>query len=101
MQKGARRTERPCGWVGLGECRLLLDDVRDGQREHLVVDGEPVHQRGVGRLESCHVMLEIADTLTQSAHLGHDPHVRPNAYMTEQRFCHGWHASTVRTGPAA
>src|SRR5438270_10336643 len=90
MKKG-RRGGAPAVVAGSGECRLLLDAVRDGEREHVVIDVQAMPERGVGRLQASYLVLELADAVAQSPHLSKDPHVRSHADMTEQCFCHRGH----------
>src|SRR3954462_9092306 len=92
MKKGRR--EGAPGWIevaGSGECRLLLDAVRYGQRQHVVVDVQPVPERRIGRLQASYLVLELADAVTKPPHLSEDSHVRSHADMTEQCFCHRGH----------
>src|SRR3954449_3637543 len=97
MKKG-RRCGAP-GWIGVtgsGQCRLLLDAVGYGQREHVVVDVQTVPKRRVGRLQPSYLVLELADAVTKPPHLSEDSHVRSHADMTEQCFCHRGHPPRSR-----
>src|SRR4051794_10716798 len=91
-RKGAGSPLAPLRWcfglvVRSGERGLVLHDVGDRQRQHVVPQ---TLELGVRRLQPCYLMLEIPNPLAQAAHLGHDAHVRPHPYMTEQRLCHRW-----------